>query len=370
MARNPALDLAALRTSLQKAGVTWTMSATTMTALTEDERELRLGVPLPEGVDPEHLEDDKEANRAAAIGARAQDAGAPTSFDLRNVGGASYVTPVRDQGNCGSCVAFGTTGALEGVSRYSSRTPALPVILSPAHLFYCYGWDAGARCSTGWWPDQAYNACRDGGVTFEDYYPYTAGDQHCTGLNTDWVNRRAKVAAWNLLTNNASAMKQHISTYGAISACFVVYQDFFSYRSGVYRHVSGGVAGGHCITLIGYDDSRGCWIGKNSWGPGWGDSGFFAIAYGECNIETYQVCGATGVNLRWWNPNQQILGLWNNDSDSNTWAYGSARGWLKLDSMVLANNSAMLSELAASKALGRQVGLFEDSGSVQQIYAW
>ena len=65
------------------------------------------------------------------------------------------------------------------------------------------------------------------------------------------------------MTGNPAAMKQHIYTYGALTACFVVYQDFFSYRTGVYRHVSGGVAGGHCVALIGWDDSQGCWIAKN-----------------------------------------------------------------------------------------------------------
>ena len=56
-----------------------------------------------------------------------------------------------------------------------------------------------------------------------------------------------------------------------------MYQDFFAYKSGVYRHVTGGVAGGHCVTLIGYDDGQGCWIAKNQWGTGWGDGGFFKI---------------------------------------------------------------------------------------------
>ncbi len=371
MARNKALDLAALRSTLEgDASTDWTMSANTITALTEDERELRLGVPLPEGVDPDKLEDGREASRAAAIGATADAVGAPVSFDLRNIGGVNYVTPVRDQGSCGSCVAFGTTGALEGVIRYTRGLPTLPVILSPAQVFYCYGYDAGARCGTGWWADQAYNAIRDSGVTFEDYYPYTAGDQHCSGLNPDWNNRRAKVTSWDNLTGDPAKMKQYISTYGAVSACFTVYQDFFAYKTGIYRHVSGGVAGGHCVTLIGYDDGQGCWIAKNQWSTGWGDGGFFKIAYGECNIEGYQVCGATGVNLRWWVPNQQVFGLWSNESDANLWAYGPVRGWLKLDGTVPATSASMLSELTASKAQGHAVGLFEDSGSIQQIYAW
>lgn len=371
MAAKTPLDLGALRSALQAEPDSWQMAMTPMTALTESERRLRLGVPPTPGTDPDRLEDDKESHRAAAIGARAEAVGAPAAFDLRDVGGASYVTPVVDQGGCGSCVAFGTAGALEHVARYSRRTPNLAVNFSEAHLYYVYGRAAGATCATGWWPDQAYNAARDSGVTFADYYPYVAGDQDGNAkINADWRNRLGKVTAWRMLNGDPAAMKEHISTYGSVTACFDVYQDFFSYGSGVYRHVTGDHAGGHCVPLVGYSDADRCWIAKNSWGPGWGDSGYFRIAYGECRIESYQVCAAQGVNLRWWNPDQQVVGLWSNEADGNVWAYGADRGWLKLDGGNVATNAAMLAELSASKGGGKKVGLFEDAGSVQQIYAW
>jgi hypothetical protein len=178
------------------------------------------------------------------------------------------------------------------------------------------------------------------------------------------------------LNGNAANMKQYISTYGAIEACLDVYQDFFSYSSGIYRHVTGGYAGGHCVCLIGYDDAAGCWIAKNSWGTGWGEAGYFRIAYGECRIETYLqpggsgASGVQGVTLRAWLPNQVILGLWNNEYEANAWAYGSLRGWLKLGNASPTTAEAMLLELAAAKAGNRQVGLFENNGTVEQIYAW
>jgi C1A family cysteine protease len=367
---NQPLDLGHLRSELERAGSPWQQSYTSMTALTEEQRVIRLGVPPTPGLDVEQLEESREAAAASAASATAVSVGAPTSFDLRNVGGVNYGTRVVDQGNCGSCVAFGVVATMEGVARYTRRTSALPVDLSEAHLFYCYGRRAGARCGTGWWPDQALNACRDTGVTFDDYYPYTAGDQDCTGLNADWPNHLAKVTAWQFLNNNPGGMKEYISTYGSVTACFDVYQDFFNYGGGVYRHVTGSYAGGHCVTLIGYDDAQSCWIAKNSWGTGWGAGGYFQIAYGECRIESYQTCGVQGVNFRTWWPDQQILGLWSNEADANTWAYAAVRGWLKLDGSTVTTNQAMLSELAAAKAGSRPVGLFEDSGAVQQIYAW
>ncbi|GIE98135.1 C1 family peptidase [Paractinoplanes rishiriensis] len=367
---NDSLDLRSLRANLDDAGSPWQMSYTSMTALTEDERVLRLGVPPTPGLDLERLEDDKDERAAAARSATAESVGAPASFDLRNASGVNYATPVKDQGGCGSCVAFGVVGAMEHVTRYTRRAASLPVDLSEAHLFYCHGRNAGARCNTGWWPNEAYTAARDIGVTYGDYYPYVAGDQACSGLNGDWPNRLARVVGWEYLNGNAARMKEFISTFGSITACLDVYQDFFSYSSGIYRHVSGAYAGGHCITLIGYDDSAGCWIGKNSWGTGWGSSGFLQIAYGECRIETYQTVGTTGVRVRAWLPDQQILALWSNEKDANIHVYGSLRGWLHLDADNVVTNQAMFTELAASKAAGQAVGMFEDNGSVQQVYAW
>src|SRR5512132_2711809 len=136
MPLNQALDLGRLRTDLERAGAPWRMSFTSMTALSEQERVTRLGVPPTPGLDLDHLEDGVEAAAAAAAAASADPVGVPASFDLRNVGGVNYGTAVRDQGSCGSCVAFGVAGAMEGVARYTRRAAGLPVDLSEAHLFY------------------------------------------------------------------------------------------------------------------------------------------------------------------------------------------------------------------------------------------
>jgi C1A family cysteine protease len=370
MATNPALDLDVLRSTLEQEGTPWEMAYTSMTALTETERVIRLGVPLDPTIDDAQREAEAQAALAAHASAATEAVGAPTSFDLRNAGGGNYTTPVKEQGGCGSCVAFGSAGAMEHVARYTRRTTGLPLDLSEAHLFYCYGRAEGRNCGNGWFPLPALTAARDKGITFEDYYPYTAGDQNCTNLNADWPNRVAKVTELQNITSNVTAMKEYISQFGSIAACFDVYQDFFSYKDGVYKHVTGAIAGGHCVVLIGYDDSQGCWIAKNSWGSAWGAGGFFKIAYGQCRIETWQTVGVKGVSLRAWLPNQQILGLWSNEVDGNAFAYGSTRGWIKVDGATVATNNAMLAELAAAKAGNRPVGLFEDNGSVQQLYAW
>jgi C1A family cysteine protease len=359
------LDLKALSNALQDAGQPWEMAYTSITALDEDERRIRLGVPpRPE------LEETAEVDAAAATAAKAESVGAPAMFDVRNVNGVSYDTAVKDQGGCGSCVAFGTAAASEVVFRYSRRT-TMPLDLSEAHLFYVHARSEGQTSATGWWPDRALTHAKATGVTFEDYYPYTAGDQDGKSkINPDWPNRLAKVTDWANISSNALQMKEDISRNGAVTACFNVYQDFFSYRSGVYRHITGRLAGGHCVVLIGYDDAQSCWIARNSWGLGWGDSGYFRIGYGQCGIESYQTCAVRGVSLGAWLPNQLVTGLWSNEYDANIWAHGAQRGWLKLDGVSPVTSHAMMSEIAAAKALGRPVGLFEDNGSVKQIYAW
>ena len=84
-------------------------------------------------------------------------------------------------------------------------------------------------------------------------------------------------------------------TNGPVEVAFTVYQDFFTYKSGVYVHKTGGVAGGHAVKAIGWGVEGGVpyWLIANSWGSGWGDAGFFKIKRGtnECGIEASVIAG-------------------------------------------------------------------------------
>jgi cathepsin B len=69
---------------------------------------------------------------------------------------------------------------------------------------------------------------------------------------------------------------------------FEVYHDFFNYKSGVYHHVTGELAGGHAVKILGWgtdEEGTDFWICCNSWGPDWGESGFFRIKMKEGGID-------------------------------------------------------------------------------------
>ena len=364
------VDLEEVRTSLAKEGHPWVSGDTSMSILEESERHLRLGVPLPPATQVKsmmtqsaHLAKARDATAASSVGA-------PASFDARNVGGLDYTTPVKDQGGCGSCVAFGTVATMETTAAFTRGQAAFDPDLSEAHLFYVHGASNGATCDTGWLPSQAFPFCRDVGVTFEDYFPYTAGNSGGASLNADWPNRVAKMTSFRNLTGNPAAIKEHISTRGAVSACLVVFQDFFSYRTGIYRHVTGAQAGGHCVSLVGYDDVTGCWIAKNSWSNGWGDGGYFRIAYGECGIEAWEVHGADGVSLRMWTGATKVIGLYHANGPRSGWAYVQDRGWLKVTAANDSAHSLMLSDLVAARVGGRPLNVFENGGTIEVSHVY
>ncbi len=356
------LDPSQLTLLIQNANANWQAGYTVLSELPPEEQKKRLGAEPPPG---EASLAEREAAAAANVEAAGVTAfGAPASFDWRNVGGKNFITPVRDQGGCGSCVAFGTTAAVEGTFRAQRNDPNLAVDLSEAHLFYCYAKAQGRNCGNGWWPTNALD-CYKTGVVDEACFPYTAGDQNCK-LCADWQGRLTKITGWHAITS-AADMKTWLSTKGPLDTCFTVYDDFFSYKSGVYKHVTGGVAGGHCVCCIGYDDGQGCWICKNSWSAGWGDGGFFRIAYGQCGIDA-SMWAVEGIEETTWLNNQRILGLWTIDQDRNAWIYLNTVGWRRL----AADNDNiffdLLSQCIAAKGAARPVNVYEQQGIIRQIY--
>lgn len=365
------LDLDELRADLDHPDATWQMDEDNpIVEETEAFRRRLLGFTPPPG--EMSLERAVEADNAAPaitieMAETESNIGAPARFDLRDVNGRDYTTAVKNQGGCGSCVAFATVAAVETTHQRAMRDPDSGINLSEAHLFYCHAAEEGRNCDNGWWPDNAFKKIAAKGVATDDKYPYTGAQQACQ-VQSGWKNSRATVTG-HTKTSTRAAMKKWISERGSLTGCFIVYQDFFAYRSGVYRHRTGEEAGGHCVEIIGYDDSLAAWICKNSWGTGWGDNGYFKIGYGQCQIETWAgPYGCNGVALRDWVNNTRVTGVWSNSSARNAHVYLSGQGWRRLQPNAAATHHAMLVELLGAKAGGRKVNALVDGLTIHELY--
>ena len=128
----------------------------------------------------------------------------------------------------------------------------------------------GYSCNGGWW---AFQYLIDTGVARDADYPYTATKGACKTT----VARPCKATAWGYVGSDSgvpsvASLKQALCQYGPLSVAVNVTPAFQAYTSGVFNAcVSGGV--NHGVTLIGWDDNKGAWLIKNSWGTNWGETG-------------------------------------------------------------------------------------------------
>jgi C1A family cysteine protease len=263
----------ALQEQMKAANARWQAKETPQSFLTLSQKKALLGyVPDKEFA--------QEVNSVAASGPLGILPAFDPEVDWRTKNGGK-VSPVKDQGACGSCVSFGTVGLMESMALIEK---GILLDLSEADLHFCSS--HGENCQ-GWSPSQALKSVKERGVTDEAHFPYASafsgGSPHCK-VAPDRNNYvyTFKTSGWQIFD---AYRKDSLTHQGPMTACFTVYDDFFSYGGGVYHHVSGARAGGHCILVVGYSESQGCWICKNSWGTEWGDAGFFKIAYGECSID-------------------------------------------------------------------------------------
>jgi C1A family cysteine protease len=232
----------------------------------------------------------------------------PSSWDWRNVNGENWVTPIRDQEECGSCYAFGAIAAMETMYNIQKNDPNIDLDLSEQFVVSCsqsFPW--GNRGCCGGLLSETLLFLRTQGVPSESCFPYVAVDANgrdaydcpfgppsndpvkCSDRCSDWKSQVFRINSFYTLYLKES-IKIAVSTYGPVMAGFKVYEDFKDYSGGIYEHEYGAYAGNHLVAIIGYDDSQGYWICKNSWGTSWGEDGFFRIKYGECGIDSPGSC--------------------------------------------------------------------------------
>uniref|UniRef100_A0A8C5QEC6 Dipeptidyl peptidase 1 n=1 Tax=Leptobrachium leishanense TaxID=445787 RepID=A0A8C5QEC6_9ANUR len=225
--------------------------------------------------------------------------GLPPAFDWRKVNGYNFVSPVRNQGSCGSCYAFATMGMLESRLRVYTQLRQTPT-LSPQQIVSCSNYSQG--CDGGFPYLIAGKYGQDFGIVEEQNYPYTGKDSHCT-LKDD--SYRYYTSEYHYVGGfyggcNEVLMKYELLMGGPLAVAFEVYDDFLHYSSGIYHHT--GLQDkfnpfqltNHAVLLVGYGhETTGekYWIVKNSWGTEWGENGFFRIRRGnnECAIESIAV---------------------------------------------------------------------------------
>jgi len=208
----------------------------------------------------------------------------PTHFEWTSNGGYNWMTSVKNQGGCGSCVAFAAVGATEAQFKIQGNNPSWNLDLSEQHLFSC----GGGTCSGGWYISSALNYLQQYGTPDESCSPYQGGSGSCSNSCPDWQSRAFKISSWSWVGNNVGAVEAALMN-GPLVAGFTVYADFYyGYNGGVYHwdHVSQAV-GGHAVVIVGYDQPGQYWVVKNSWGSGWGENGYFRIGFGEAGIENY-----------------------------------------------------------------------------------
>ncbi|NLH49702.1 MAG: PKD domain-containing protein [Myxococcales bacterium] len=211
----------------------------------------------------------------------------PTHFDWRDVQGGNYVTPVKYQGRCGSCVAFGCVGAIESGIRIREQNPDLDVDLSEQQAFSC---TLMSGCQMGSYASALFSTAQTQGIVDENCYPYVSGgtaldyacDESCAGT----ASRAFHVADYGTVWGGVEAIKQALLNYGPLTASFTVYEDLKYYIDGVYQHLVGPMLGGHQVLIVGYDDPGQYWIIKNSWSESFGEDGFFRIKWGDSGIDS------------------------------------------------------------------------------------
>jgi hypothetical protein len=262
-------EIEQIQKMIEEKGLHWTAGYTPLLELSPEERAKLHNLVIPDDVLKRFAELNKLPPPALL---ETEDV-----FDWRDLGG---VTPVKYQGNCGSCWDFAATGAFE--SAYMIAEDTVPDF-SEQQVLSCN--TGGGGCNGGWM-EYAYDLFMDYGAIDENDMPYQADDNiPCTQENYTPI---AHLLRYEDIPNNVNFIKNALLT-GPLSTAFTVYNDFHSYTGGCYEHADTEPPN-HAVVIVGWDDNEcdgaGAWIAKNSWDTDWGIDGFFYIKYGSAAFGT------------------------------------------------------------------------------------
>jgi hypothetical protein len=214
----------------------------------------------------------------------------PAAFDWRSYNGHAYIGPVRNQGGCGSCYAFGASAAAEGVYNFANGLyDAACADFSESFIIWCLSRISPYSshffgCSGADYDYMELEALVQEGIINESYFPYTYPDPGCT----HWSYPRVKFAEWHRIPcNDVAAIKTAIMTFGVVDVAVYASTAFQAYSGGIYEDTNTTCYGSpcdytstnHAVALVGWNDAEGVWILRNSWGPDWGENGYMRIKY-------------------------------------------------------------------------------------------
>ncbi len=206
--------------------------------------------------------------------------GVPDSVDWTSAGA---VTPVKNQGQCGSCWSFSTTGSLEGA--YYIKNSNL-VSFSEQELVSC---DTSDNACNGGWMDAAFAwITGNGGLPTEADYPYVSGTGSVPACDTSqkMVSGSAPSSFTDVQPGSVSALMSAVAQQPVSIAIQADQPAFQHYTSGVLTSGCGKQLD-HGVLATGYgtsDDGIDYWMVKNSWGPEWGDNGYILIERSSANL--------------------------------------------------------------------------------------
>lgn len=214
---------------------------------------------------------------------------APSYFDWRNVNSSNWLTSVKDQGSCGSCWAFATVGAIESKIKIVNSNSSLDKDLSEQDLVSCFAGDGCNGILDSEFPSML-SYIKNNGIVEESCFPYSAFNEPCSDKCPTWKNGLWHIDDYGGISN-VSKTKDYLVAKGPIIALIGMSGYFDS--NGTYRCL-GSPSIDHAVLIVGYNDTGGYWIVKNSWGNKWNGNGYFNIGYDECSIiPSYYILGTS-----------------------------------------------------------------------------
>jgi C1A family cysteine protease len=350
-------------------GLGWTAAENELTALSPAERQGYLGLLVsPQELASFAAETAQMAAQETAAGVGAGLIGAPSAVDWRNNGG-NFVTPIKNQGGCGSCVSFCSCSVIESAVRIKLGNPGFAIDLSEAFMQFC----GGGSCN-GWGLTSGLSFAQSTGVTDEACMPYQARNMDCgTSRCSDWQNRLTKINSF--AGHSTMAARKEAVARGPVLAGMEVWSDFFAYN-GTAPYIKASTAtrlsppGYHCISVVGYDDAAACWIIKNSWGTTWGDNGFGRIGYGQTAllIDSSWMFYSVDVQAGPVTQSTKVSQVYASRDAQNAWAHLPGLGWRRIQPGSGDGVTNMLAMLTEAVAKNLTVTVVVDGAALYQAY--